>query len=79
MMHISYGMIEETYYCDGKGRVSYGVAVYADSALDGSAIVVESFHDITSDREALSELIDTCNELQLAQIHIADVIEDFLT
>lgn len=79
MTGITYGLIEEKYNCDGKSRISYGVAVYSDSATDGSTIIVESVHDITCDKEKLLKLINNCNDLQLSRIHLSDVIEDFLT
>ena len=78
MTGITYGLIEEKYNCDGESRVSYGIAAYFDRETHGTATVVKSIHDITCDKERLSQLIKNCNDLNLSPIHLLDVIEDFL-
>ena len=75
---VTYGIIEETYALQRNARTSYGIAAYADSAQQGTATIVVSVHDITSDKERLQELISICNHLQLSPIHLSDVIEDFI-
>lgn len=79
MMNISYGLIEEKYNCGTESRISYGIAVYSNPELDGSATVIESVHDITCDKEKLLQLIKDCNDLHLSRVHLLDVVEDFLT
>lgn len=77
-MTVIYGMIEETYSFKRDARTSYGIAAYADSAQEGTATIVASVHDITSDKHRLEELVSMCNRSRLSPIHLDDVIEDFL-
>ena len=79
MKKITYGLTEESYSIGSTSRISYGIAVYADADIDGTATVIASVHDITSDRERLSALVDACNRLELSLCHLSDVVEDFLT
>ena len=79
MSGITYGITEEKYSIGDSSRVSYGIAAYADADIDGTATVVASVHDVTQDRQKLSELIDTCNRMKLSVCHLTDVVEDFLT
>ena len=65
---ITYGITEEKYTLGDDSRVSYGIAVY-DSGI--STV-------ISSDREAVEELVRLCNRLELSPIHLNDVAEDFL-
>lgn len=77
-MTVTYGITEEVYALGCDRRVSYGIAAYADAELDGTATIVVSVHDITSDKDKLSELVQACNRLRLSTLHLADVVEDFL-
>ncbi len=77
-MNITYVITEEIYSFGNMTRVSYGVVAYADSDEDGTAAIVVSVHDITSDRQALDETVSRCNYKKLSTIHLNDVIEDFL-
>ena len=79
MMNVTYGMTEEVYSLGAERRVSYGIAAYADAEEDGTATIVAAVHDITADRQALSELVALCNCLGLSLLHLNDVVEDFLT
>lgn len=76
-MTATYGITEEIYTLGSDRRISYGIAAYADAELDGTAAIIASVHDITSDKEKLSDLIQACNRLGLSTIHLHDVIEDF--
>ena len=78
MLNVTYGVTEEIYSLGHSFRTSYGIAAYAASAEDGTATIVASVHDITADKQALSELVDLCNHLELSTIHLNDVVEDFL-
>ena len=78
MINVKYGVIEETYSLGTTYRTAYGIAVYSNSEEDGTATVVASIHDITTDKQALSELVCLCNRLELSTIHLNDVVEDFL-
>ena len=77
-MNITYGMIEEHYSLGNDMRISYGVAAYTDVSQEGTASILASFHDITSDRLRIASLINNCNRLKISIIHFEDVIEDFL-
>ncbi len=59
---------------DPQGRTSYGIAVC--DAQDPKKIL-DQIKDITPDRQKLSELVELCNRLDLAYIHLANVVEDF--
>lgn len=78
MMNVTYGMTEERYFLGADSRVSYGIVAYADAEEDGTATIVASVHDITADKQALSELVELCNRLGLSLMHLNDVVEDFL-
>lgn len=78
MMNITYGIIKEVYYIGTISRISYGIAAYANTAENGTDNVVSSVHDITADEKALAEFVLLCNRLELALIHLNDVIDDFL-
>lgn len=78
-MSITYGIIEEIYSLNGAVRLSYGLAVYADAALNGTSTVVASAHDVSSDKDRLLKRIRQFNRLQLSLIHWDDILEDLLT
>lgn len=75
---VTYGITEEIYSLGTDSRTAYGIVAYADAGEDGTTTVFGSVHDITSDRENLKALVDTCNRLKLSTVHLQDVIEDFL-
>lgn len=78
MTDITYGIVLETYSPDDEARVSYGIAVYSHSEQDGTASIIASVHDITSDRERIANLVMMCNRGHLAPEHLNDVVEDLL-
>lgn len=78
MPSITYGVTEEVYSLGGNSRKTYGIAVYSNSEIDGTATVLTSVNDITSDRVKLEELVQICNRAELSLIHLKDVINDFL-
>lgn len=78
-MNITYGITEEIYSLGSDRRVSYGIAAYANAEEDGTAIIVASVHDITTDKQSLSELVLSYNRLGLSTIHLEDAVENFLT
>lgn len=78
MTPITYGLTEEKYTLGSDTRISYGIAAYADPNPDGTAAIVVSVHDVSSDREMLAELIENCNRLELSILHLHDVVENFL-
>lgn len=78
MSHITYGVTEEKYSLGGVSRTAYGIAAYAAADVDGTATVVASVHDVTDDRQKLSEFVELCNRLELSVCHLLEVVEDFL-
>ena len=78
MMGITYAIIEEKYDHLNGYRVSYGIAMYSSVKKGKEASLVDSIHDITSDKKKLEKLVADCNRLQLSSVHIVDVVEDFL-
>lgn len=78
MMNVTYGVTEEIYSLGATSRISYGIAAYADAEEDGTATIVVSVHDVTTDKQALDDLVSLCNRLELSTVHLMDVVEDFL-
>ena len=78
MMNVTYGVAKEIYSLGNSSRTSYGIAAYADSEKDGTATIVASVHDVTTDKQALDELVSLCNRLELSTVHLMDVVKDFL-
>ena len=79
MMKVTYGVVKEIYSLGSSSRTSYGIAAYADDVENGTATIVAFVHDVTTDKQALVELVSLCNRLELSTIHLMDVVEDFLT
>ena len=52
--------------------------MYSSAKKGKEASLVDSIHDITSDKKKLEKLVADCNRLQLSSVHIGDVVEDFL-
>ena len=78
MMNVTYGITKKVYSPGDSSRKSYGIAAYANSKEDDASTIVASIHDITANEQALLELVQQCNRLELSTIHLNDVIEDFL-
>lgn len=78
MNAITYGVAEDHYLLYGCERISYGLVVYADAASEGTASILASIPDISSDYAALAALAELCNRMGLSLIHLDDVVEDFL-
>lgn len=77
-MSITYGLIKEEYRIGASTRVSYGIAAYANAEVSETATIVASVHDVTSNKQALEELVLLCNHLNLSLVHLNCVIDDFL-
>lgn len=77
-MNIIYKLIEETESSGANTRISYGIAAYADSKDGSIATMIATIHDITSDKQALTEFVALCNRLELSMIHLREAIDDFL-
>ena len=78
MLNVTYGIVEEKYTTENDSRISYGISAYSDANETGTATIIASVHDITSNRERLARLVDDCNRLKLSTEHLLDVVEDFL-
>ena len=79
MINVTYAVTEERYALRNESRTSYGIVAYANAEQDGTATIVASVHDITSDKQHLTKLVDDCNRLELSPMHLPDVVEDFLS
>ena len=77
-MKVTYGIIEETYLLNQKSRTSYGIAAYDNTDILETTSIVDSVHDITTNKERLLKLIRDCNRLNLSMLHLREVVEDFL-
>ncbi len=77
-MNITYGISEAAYSLDNDSRISYGIVAYSNTETDGTATVLLSINDITSDKASLTALVNKCNLLEVSTVHIRDIIDDFL-
>ncbi len=73
----TYGLIREEYHIGTKYRVAYGIAAYAHTDEHGSACIVAAVRDITSDRDAVTELVRLCNDGALSPWQLQDAADDF--
>ena len=78
MNNFTYGMVTESYSLGNTSRVSYGIAVYAHADRDGTATVIVSVHDVSSEKEKVDDLVSLCNLHRLDPEQLCDVIDDFL-
>ncbi len=78
MNNITYSLTEEIHSIGSHSRTSYGIAAYADAEGGDTSTVLQSIHDITSDKEKLQVLVQNCNRLKLPIDHLCDVVNDFL-
>ena len=79
MKDITYAIVKEIYTLGKENRVSYGISAYSHANENGTATIVASVHDITSNKKNLTKLVDVCNRLNLSTEHLFDVVEDFLS
>ena len=79
MMNVTYAVAEEKYVIGNESRISYGIVAYSNTEQEGTATIVASIRDITSDKNRLKKLVDDCNRLELSTVHLHDVVEDFLS
>jgi len=77
-MKVTYGIMQEIHSAKTTDRISYGIAAYSNFDEDGSATVIAAVNDVTSDRQAIANLVSLCNQLELSPTHLHDVVEDFL-
>ena len=75
---IAYGIVEEKYVLGESQRIAYGIAAYADAETDGTATIVASVNDISSDKDRVEAFVKSCNSAKLSPRFLKDAAEDFL-
>ena len=75
-MNYCYLIIKEEWMEKGVCQIRYGIAVAA--VYEECHVILESYTDVSSDKEAVSELVKNCNDLQLDPIHFSEVVDDFI-
>ena len=76
-MTIKYKIVKEVHMTDEYTGISYGIAVY-DSTAEVESGLLKYIGDVSCDKEEVEELVRMCNQLELSDVHIYDVVEDFL-
>ena len=75
-MEHKYIVVQSMYKNGDITRIGFGIAAVEE--YDGVTTILESISDISSDIEPIERLVKVCNDLQLAPIHLQDVVTDFL-
>ncbi len=52
--------------------------VYGMAITDDTGKIVTKIDNISSDGDAVAELVRICNEKELSPIHFSDVVEDYI-
>ena len=78
MNSVTYSIVEEIYILAKERRVSYGVVAYANAEEDGTATILASARDVSSDKRELECFVEKCNKMDLSLSYFKDMIEDFL-
>lgn len=76
-MKYRYIVIQDTYKEEDATSVGFGIAVVEERC--GVNKILESISNLSKDSKPVEELVQTCNDLQLAPIHLQDVVTDFLS
>ncbi len=74
---VKYTVTEEKYEYDGKIRITYGINAYFSEDDIAKCTPCLSVHDISSDRSAIADLVDTCNRSHASLEHIYEIIDNF--
>ncbi len=77
-MNTVYGIIKQEYILHNYSRISYGIAVYANSEEEGTACVIYSVLDICNNYDKIKKFVNICNTFELSILHLDDAITDFL-
>ena len=75
---ITYGIVEEKYVLGESQRTAYGVAAYADAETDGTATIIASVNDISSQKDRVEEFVKSCNSAKLSPRDLKEAALDFL-
>ena len=78
MKNVTYALFEEPITENGNSRIAYGVIVFSKENETEPATVLTAIHDVTAERQPLSDLVSQCNQFDLSPAHLLEVLEDFL-
>lgn len=73
---IKYLMVCSTYTDGENTRNSFGIAISEE--YEGNTMVFRTIADISSDKSEIQRLVQYCNDLGLAPVHLDDVVHDYL-
>lgn len=59
--------------CEIDGSHRFGIVAICDCGT-----VLESYVDLSSNREKVMAFVELCNRLNLSAIHFSDAVEDFI-
>ena len=80
-VRVTYNCIENEIWCEDYGNVcTYGIELRISCANNSmnTAQYFLLYPDVSIDRDLVHYLAECMNDLQLAPIHVEDVIEDYL-
>ena len=69
-----YVVVESTYFHSQPPHISYGIAL-----MDKFHTVLQTFNDLSRDRDAVAKLVETCNRNRLPADQLEYIVEDFLS
>ena len=69
-----YVVVESTYFHSQNPHISYGIAL-----MDKFHTVLQTFNDLSRDRDAVAKLVETCNRNRLPADQLEYIVEDFLS
>ena len=64
---MKYQLTEKLINIEGKEHITYGIK--CDN---------ESIHDISTDKSFVESIIEALNKSDVAEVHLTDIVEDFL-
>lgn len=65
-------IIFKTYY-KSNASVNMGIEILRDN------ISIRKIDNLSDDKESIENLVSMCNDLQIEECHIDDIIDDYLT
>ena len=77
-MNTTYGVVTEIYGLEGETRLSYGIAAYANADEDGTATIVASVRDISSNEAQVKAFVGRCNAEHLPVCRFQNKVDEFL-
>lgn len=73
----TYVLITGEYLVDDQLHIGYGISVKSTESTESNAKTV--FQDISTDQNAIANLVLLCNLNELDPVHLQDVVQDFLS